>query len=370
MTANNNVRLEQVDNRRQRDNNLWGSKIIPRKEIEAEISRLSDIELPSSEKRDTRLVHPSSCEPGLGLAPGIEVLINVLNPGEETPPSRHNAGQVSMCIQGEGGLATVNGKPMSFGKFDVWNTPSMNAFSLKNTGDQPLACLTYSNAAMLRKLEVYYAEDECAMPSLAEVEATIAANSKRERSKDKVPMFPIGDDGAWLGSYEHLVDPDFIVNRPLIWPFETVKTHLDKVRDIAQGYTGRRLYLLYNPATQERNGTTHSFFATIAAYPPNLGDVMHRHSSAAINYYMSGNGSSIVEGESFEWEGGDLMLSAPGWAKHVHSSRDKGFYSLTIQDHPLHIASESLIWQEAMDTPIRNLGAEIGFQTNVAEVAE
>ena len=360
--------FEQIDLNPQRENNLWPSIIIGRSTIEDEISRLSSIELPPNGRRDSRIVHPQSSEQGLGLAPGIEVLINVVNPGETTVPARHNAGQVSMCIQGDSGVATVNGKAMSFGKFDVWNTPSMNAYSLTNNGDKPIACLTYSNSALLRKLEVYYAEDECSMPSLAEVEAALVANENRERSKDKVPMFPMGDDGAWLGSYEHLVDPDFVVNRPLIWPFEIVRGHLEKVRDMKVGYTGRRLYLLYNPATQERNGTTHNFFATIAAYPPNLGDVMHRHSSAAINYYMSGNGHSIVEGEEFDWEGGDLMLSAPGWAKHVHSSRDQGFYSLTIQDHPLHIASESLIWQESMEVPIRNLGTEMGFQTNVAEL--
>ncbi len=33
----------------------------------------------------------------------------------------------------------------------------------------------------------------------------------------------------------------------------------------------------------------------------------------------------------------------------------------TVQDHPLHIGMESLIWQEAMDGPILALGSEAGI---------
>lgn len=358
------ARFEQVDQFAQRDNDPWPSVIIRREAIESEIERLESIARPSVMRRDSRIVHPSSKQPGLGLAPSIDVVLNVLKPGEQTPPTRHNAGQLSMCIRGAG-VATVNGKEMPVGKFDVWTAPSMNVFSLKNTGDDVMACLTYSNAPLLRKLEVYYSEDDCSMPESAH----LGPKPVGKRAKDGSPIIQITDDGAYIAGYEHLIDPDFEFNRPLLWPFESVDEHLKDVRDLAQGYTGRRLYLLYNPATKERNGTTHTFFATIAAYPPNLNDVSHRHSSAAINYYMSGNGHSLVDGQDFYWEGGDLMLSAPGWVEHVHRSRDQGFYSLTVQDHPLMIAMESLIWQETMDGPVLNLGAEMGFQTNLAQVS-
>src|SRR3546814_15182941 len=86
--------------------------------------------------------------------------------------------------------------------------------------------------------------------------------------------------------------------------------------------------LLYNPATERRNGTTHSFFATVSGGtrrnppPPILRG--HRHSSASINYYFIGNGGkSVVEGQVYEWGIGDLMLSAPGWEEHAHSMRSE-----------------------------------------------
>ncbi len=70
---------------------------------------------------------------------------------------------------------------------------------------------------------------------------------------------------------------------------------------------------------ERRNGTTHSFFATLAGKEPNrdpgpLGRG-HRHSSVAINYYFLGNGGkSVVDDVTYEWGAGDLMLSAPSWS--------------------------------------------------------
>ena len=50
---------------------------------------------------------------------------------------------------------------------------------------------------------------------------------------------------------------------------------------------------------------------------------------------------------------------------HNHASRDQGpVYELTIQDQPMHIFMESLLWQEALKEPPSLLGANAGFVTN------
>jgi gentisate 1,2-dioxygenase len=95
-------------------------------------------------------------------------------------------------------------------------------------------------------------------------------------------------------------------------------------------------------------------------------DRPHRHTAAAINYYFQGSGRSTVGGEVYEWKAGDLMLSAPGWAVHNHGSYDDYVYELTIQDQPLNIAMESLLWQESLKLPLAVLGVEEGLGTNRA----
>src|ERR1700759_3169834 len=110
---------------------LWPSVIVPKEAIEAEVERLSALPRPANGMRRSLIVHPNSREPGLGLAPGIRVSLDVLLPGESTAPIRHNSSQVNFCIQGAGS-ANVAGKRFSYGLHDVWNTPSMDAYVIEN----------------------------------------------------------------------------------------------------------------------------------------------------------------------------------------------------------------------------------------------
>ncbi|MGR2634178.1 hypothetical protein ACUX1R_25230, partial [Salmonella enterica] len=87
----------------------------------------------------------------------------------------------------------------------------------------------------------------------------------------------ITPEGAWLLGYEWLIDIDVLESKALHWPWAAVSRQLPSVEDMARGYNGRRLFVLYNPATERRIGTTHSFFATISSSPPDNHHVPHRH---------------------------------------------------------------------------------------------
>ncbi|MEQ8830209.1 MAG: cupin domain-containing protein [Alphaproteobacteria bacterium] len=360
-----NARFIDVGSTPARDMNFWPAMVIPKEDIDREIERLSDLDRPGNGRRVSSIVHPYATEPGLGLAPGIDVTINVLLPGEETIVIRRNSNQIAMCIEGSGD-ALIGADVIRFEKFDVWNTPSMMLYRYRNSGSERCVFLSYSNAPLLEKLEVHFVEED--PPVFAPAEGAGDAMAAIKRAREFADNFEIDESGARLMGYEYLIDIDVVPSRPLIWRWDTVAAQLDRVANLGKDYRGRRLYLLYNPATERRNGTSHSFFATIARYPGGTVDMPHRHSSAAINYYFEGLGKSTVEGQKFEWKAGDLMLSAPGWAVHNHGSRGDGFHALTIQDHPLHIAMESLIWQETLKDPVLKLGAEQGAQTNIGEL--
>ncbi len=177
-------------------------------------------------------------------------------------------------------------------------------------------------------------------------------------------MIPIGADGGLLMPYETLINPEVVISRPLHFPWQDVKRELDKLEALGKDYVGRRLYMMYNPMTGRTNGITPNFFATITVRPPGIVDRPHRHVSAAINYYFHGRGYSVVAGNRYEWKSGDLMLSAPGWAVHNHASYEEQVYELTVQDQPLNIYMESLLWQESMKGQAVLLGSQAGFETN------
>lgn len=339
----------------------WEPIVIPKAEIDREVDRLASMLRPENGRRRSYFVHPMNRKSN-GLAPGIMVSLDVLLPGEETATFRQNSTQVNFVIRGRG-ETEVGGKITATALHDVWNTPSMRIYRHRNTSDDVYVRLTYSNGALLEMMNVHVVEEN-PQPVLRSVDAAEPHPEADGRLTSPFGTFPLNDEGAWLMPYETLINPPSVQSPALYWPWEQVKAHLDKLEALGKDYIGRRLYLLYNPMTGRTNGTTPSFFATMTVRPPKIVDRPHRHSSAAVNYYFSGSGRSTVEGKVYEWAAGDLMLSAPGWAVHNHASFDEPVYELTIQDQPLNIAMESLLWQESLKAPPALLGAEEGFQTN------
>jgi hypothetical protein len=246
----------------------------------------------------------------------------------------------------------------------VWNTPSYWPHTLVNASDELLVRLTYSNAALLEKLHAHHIEDAEVLDGAACLDGDgDGERGRADATGGRLDTLTLADGQAQLMPYETLISPPIVRSDALLWPWAAVKAELDRLGRLGREYAGRRLYLLYNPVTGRTNGTTPAFFSTMTLRPPGIVDRPHRHVSAAINYFFSGRGWSRVGGRRYEWGAGDLMFTAPSWMVHNHASHDAGpVYELTIQDQPMHIALESLLWQEDLKHPPRLLGVEAGFQ--------
>lgn len=350
------------------DHNLdmWEPLIVPKSRMDTEIARLKAMPRPNNGLRRTRFVHPRSDDKSLAFAPGIDVSMDVLMPGERSKPVRQNSSVVNFCISG-GGSMIVNGgrKTLDFGLYDVFTTPSMAVHEYVNDTSDVQVRLRYSNGALLEKLNIHYVDED---PPLHDEDLTPEAKDIKIPHRNPFGAFELTPAGAWLVPYEKLVDPDAVVYEPKIWPWKDVKRELDKLAALGSDYKGRRLYMLADPATGRTNGITPNFFATITIRPEGIQDKPHRHASAAMNYYFNGEGHSYVQGKRYNWKSGDFMFSAPGWATHNHCA-DKGpVYELTIQDMPFCVNADALMWQEDLNGPIALLGSHAGFETNRAAV--
>jgi len=342
---------------------LWEPVVISKEDIEAEVGRLAGLAHPNNGVRRSMIAHPEADECSLGLAPGIDVSVDVLLPGERTQPVRQNSNIVNFCIQGAGSMV-INGETFEFSQYDVITTPSMAVHEYVNETDEMQVRLRYSNGAMLERLNIHLVDEDPPLPGSADDDLTEAADEMEEGSQSPYGTFELTDDGGWLMPYEKLINPEPVEIKPHHWPWQQVKAELDKLVSLGPKYKGRRLYLLYDPVTGRTNGTTPNFFATMTIRPGGIVDRPHRHASAAMNYYFAGNGHSVVEGKRYTWKAGDLMLSAPGWAIHNHASDEGPVYELTIQDMPLNINMDSLLWQEELKGPVSLLGSHAGFETN------
>lgn len=343
---------------------LWEPFVVPKATILAEIERLADEPKPANGRRAALVVHPQAKAPGLGFAPGTDVTISVLKPGERTVPVRRNSNQIEIVIGGTGRVH-VSEQTFSVEPNDIWNVPAMQTYWYENAGPGLFARLSYSNAPLLEKLGAHYFEEN-PRPVTIDEDEKLTVTQKRQYARENAPDFAVTPEGARLRGYEYLVDIEVVESKAILWPWKAVQPHLRSSGNL----DARRILLLYNPATERRNGTTHSYFATLAGSEPNAemppaAGRGHRHTSASINYYFLGNGgSSIVDGVEVAWGAGDLMLSAPAWREHANYQKSSpvGNTTLTVQDHPLQIAIESLIWQEDINGGIYTLGSQAGLK--------
>ena len=329
-------------------------------QIDAEIERLAGG--PFRGSRRASIVHPALLASN-SLYPAVSVSINVLLPGERTTPHRHNSSVVNFCIRGAG-TSIIGGRTLEWSRYDTFNTPPWAVHQHINDTDEIQVRLSYSNSGLLDLLGVHIHEEAGDLDPNQPLGDPEAEREKSARGEI------IGADGAALLTYEQLISPEPPYQVALHWPWEQLQPRLERLKSLGQEYKGRRLCLMYDPTTGRSQGTTATFFATITMRPAGIVDVPHRHTSAAVNYIFGGRGWSVVGGERYEWEAGDLMLTAPGWMIHGHASHEgEDVYELTIQDSPLQIAVGSLLWVENLKGGTAALGVTKGFETNRDELA-
>lgn len=56
----------------------------------------------------------------------------------------------------------------------------------------------------------------------------------------------------------------------------------------------------------------------------------HRHTGSAVYYVVRGEGSTKLDGQSFDWGAGDFM-AMPSWAVHQHQNRSRSEEAILFQ---------------------------------------
>ncbi|ALL77764.1 dioxygenase [Pseudonocardia sp. EC080610-09] len=344
----------------------WAPLKITAAEIRETVERLSEGPTPADGRRSAALVHPESTS-GRSFAPGVEVVVEVLLPGERTTPVRRNSSLVQIGLEGTGSIQ-VGDTTLEPATRDVVTVPSMKPHRFVNTGDRRWVRLAYSNAPLLEFLGTHFREElaEDWVPGVP-VDGPIDMEEADDvADRGTAPDHEVSPTGARLRGYEYLVDIEPVPDRALHWPYRAVADLMSQTL----GDGRRTIMALYNPATERRQGATGSFFVTLSRIPQGVRQRPegpgHRHSSVAINYHVEGTGYSVVDGQRIDFGPGDLLLSAPSWREHAHYPSDSGLTVYTVQDHPQHIGMESLIWQEDLGGPILALGLEKGQTGYVA----
>src|SRR3989441_8769552 len=185
--------------------------VIKKKDIDAEIERLVNLPAPANGRRESRVAHSQSGI-GDGLACTIAVSICVLKPGESTKPLRHNASLIDFCIRGAG-HTNIDGKRIDYQQYDVWTTPPWSVYQHFNESNELQVRLSYSNAPLLEKLNVYILDEN--PEATSEIERVRIQEAADPAKISPFGTFPLSEEGAYLMPYEKLINPDHIEVKPL-----------------------------------------------------------------------------------------------------------------------------------------------------------
>src|SRR3979409_2491333 len=261
------------------DNSYWAPIVVTKKEIDAETQRLASLRRPANGRRESLIVHPLAEANAPGFAPGIQVRLSVLKPGETTAAFRHNATEANFCIR-RASHTVVAAERLLFAGSVVLHQPSSGVYRHVNDGKDLQVRLTYSNVPLLQHMQVYLPEDEPAAQLHPVEDSEEKTRSGDPRRTSPYGMIRIGADGGMLMPYEILINPEAVVSKPLHFPWKEVKRELDKLEALAKEYAGRGLYMMNTPAPAPTNGITPNFSAPITIRPPKIVDRPHRHVSA------------------------------------------------------------------------------------------
>lgn len=138
---------------------------------------------------------------------------------------------------------------------------------------------------------------------------------------------------------------------PYLWKSDDIIPHLERAGEIIglDGKVERRTLRLVNPGLKNLRGqkraTTQTIHMSVQLLKPGEHATSHRHNFGAFRFIIKGQGAyTVVEGEKFVMEEGDLILNPPN-AWHGHGNDAEPIIWLDGLDYPLIISLQVLTWE-------------------------
>lgn len=295
---------------------LWS-----RKALWEMVERAGDL-ITISRGGDRRVL--AMANPGLGGAPfatsTLWGAIQYLNPHESAPGHRHTPGAIRFVVEGEGTWTTVDGDACDMGEGDLVLTPPWTWHDHTNGSDRRMVWFDGLDIPFVRALDAIFFE-----------------------------LYPVEElqpiRGRNLSERTYAVDETTTIYSPqLVYRWRETDTVLSALLE-AQGGPMVSMEFL-NPVTG-------------AAVMPTLGCEAYRlvpgertptwrRVRSTIFVVFRGSGSTVVNGQRFDWEQGD-MFAVPTWAAVDHEAHEPSDL-FAVTDAPI-LKALALYREERLDAP-------------------
>ena len=268
-------------------------------------------------RRSLSYSHPDR-PAGTGVCSTFSTGTHIVKPGEHELAHRHAFGAMRFIIDGDGTTYTnVNGEAFPMESGDLITTPSQTWHDHLNQGEKPVIWLDILDTHTVSFI------------GLMEGEILFDAEGKYVQDVEH-------SDGApttWGPS----IRPDWIqhgAQPPAIrYSWRETERLLDLLAsregDPFDGISIRYL----DPITG--GPTLPTVSCEMHMLKPGGTTQSHRHSSTVFYHVFEGTGSTVMNGDTFEWKTGDGFV-VPAWCTHHHQNATQdNVYLFTTSDRPI-----------------------------------
>lgn len=223
-----------------------------------------------------------------------------LLPGEVAPAHRHSQAAIRFVVQGSGAFTTVDGEKCPMGRGDLVLTPPWAWHDHGSEGDEPMVWLDGLDLPLVAELEATFFE-----PFRGEAQPLSRPPGDSERRYGIGQLRPAWESGRGASS------------PLLVYRWARTEEALRQLATVGASPFDDVVMEYVNPRTGGPLMPTLACWMQLLR--PGVRTRAHRHTSSAVYQVFEGRGSSVIDGERFDWGRGDVFV-VPLWAWHEHAS--------------------------------------------------
>jgi gentisate 1,2-dioxygenase len=286
------------------------------------------IPMEMSERRSIIMVNPA-LRPYVATTTNLFAAYRINTPHEMMPPHRHSPNAIRFGLTGSSNFTGVHGENITFGPGDLVLTPHDTWHNHGNGPDEASVNLSVLDMPLVNALnatyfEFDYREEENGKLVEKKVQSANVPDDYSQRyygTGGLMPRFIDHRRGAGTSS------PMFV------YRWEQTEKLLRQVRD-HDGSPHEGIMIEYvNPATGEPVYKTMTFFIQMLRPGEKLLPV--RQNASLICTVFSGRGTSIIDGQRFDWEPFDTFVVPGGaWLEQMNASASEDAVILISSDEP------------------------------------
>jgi gentisate 1,2-dioxygenase len=252
-----------------------------------------------AERRVLMLLNPG-LEGAAATTPTLFAGMQLILPGEIARAHRHSPSAIRLIVEGHGAYTAVDGERCFMEPGDLILTPSWSWHDHGNATSEPMIWLDGLDLPMVGALDAIFTEHAAS----AQYGVT-KPDDISTRLYHQPGLCPASEQGnkPWspLLNYKWTRTAAALAAFP-----ESAATPWDDLRlDYTNPYTGGPVLPTMGCAAQHLRPGVHT--------------QAHRHASSSVYLVITGTGFSVIDGQRFDWEQGDVF-AIPSWACHEHAN--------------------------------------------------